>query len=60
VVAVSEDGPPALLVGCALVSDVHNRDGIDNEESTSAAIYLCRAPAAGWAAAWPTILHLDS
>jgi hypothetical protein len=60
VVAVSEDGPPALLGRCSFFARVHNRHDIDNEESARAAIYVCRAPAQGWAAAWPQIVHLDN
>ncbi len=60
VVAVSEDGAPTQLSDCVFFTRVHNDARIDNEESTRAAIYVCRAPAQGWAAAWPRIVHLDN
>ena len=60
VVSVSEDGPPPLLRSCRRVSAIHNSDGVSNEESENAAIYVCRSPAQGWRAAWPRIKHLSS
>jgi hypothetical protein len=60
VVAVSEDGPPPLLRSCRRISRVHNGEGVSNEESQRAAIYLCEAPAQGWTAAWPHLEHLSS
>ena len=60
VIAISEGGPPRLLRQCQRVAAVHNRDGVSNEETENAAIYVCEAPAQGWAAAWPHLRHLDS
>ena len=60
VIAISEGGPPRLLKQCQRVAAVHNRDGVANEETENAAIYVCEAPAQGWAAAWPHLRHLDS
>jgi Dolichyl-phosphate-mannose-protein mannosyltransferase len=60
-VVVSEDGPPLpLLRACRYVRRVTNSSGVDNEESQFAAIYVCRAPAAGWAATWPRFTHLSN
>jgi hypothetical protein len=60
VVAVSEDGAPGLLRHCRRGAAIHNREGVSNEESQYAAIYVCEAPAQGWRAAWPRIRHLSS
>ncbi|MGZ4626751.1 MAG: glycosyltransferase family 39 protein [Kineosporiaceae bacterium] len=60
VVAVAEDGPPAVLPGCRLVGPVRNDEGVRNEESTSAAVYVCGAPVQGWAAVWPRVRHLSN
>jgi hypothetical protein len=60
VVAVAEDGPPAVLPRCRLVGPVRNDEGVRNEESTQAAIYVCGPPAHGWAAAWLRIRHLHN
>jgi 4-amino-4-deoxy-L-arabinose transferase-like glycosyltransferase len=61
VTVVSEDGPPSrLLRQCRYVKHVTNNAGVDNEESQSAAIYVCRAPAAGWAVSWPKLTHLGN
>jgi hypothetical protein len=60
VVAVAEDGPPRTLADCRQVTPVRNDEGIRNEESDRAAIYVCAPPAQGWAAAWPSIRHLSS
>ena len=60
VVAVAEDGPPRLLPGCRLVAPVTNDEGVRNEESERAAIYLCAPPASGWALVWPQLRHLSS
>jgi hypothetical protein len=60
-VVVSEDGPPSpLLRQCRYVRRVTNHAGVDNEESQYAAIYVCRAPAAGWAATWPKFTYLNN
>lgn len=58
VLAIAEDGPPAQLSACRLIAPVRPTDGVRNEETDRAAIYLCRSPAQGWAAAWPRIRHL--
>jgi hypothetical protein len=42
------------------VTAIRNSDGVSNEESQDAAIYVCRSPAQGWRAAWPRIKHLSS
>jgi hypothetical protein len=61
VTVVAEDGPPMpVLRQCRFVRRVTNSSGIDNEESQFAAIYVCRAPAAGWAATWPRFTHLSN
>ena len=60
VVAVAEDGPPATLPGCRPVTRVRNDEGVRNEESDRAAIYLCRPPDHGWVVAWPRIRHLSN
>jgi 4-amino-4-deoxy-L-arabinose transferase-like glycosyltransferase len=60
VVAVFEGGPPAALTGCRLTTRVRNDEGVPNEESTYAAVYVCRPPARGWAAVWPAVRHLSS
>jgi hypothetical protein len=60
VVAVSEEDPPPQLRGCRRVTAIQNSDGVSNEETQNAAIYLCRSPAQGWHAAWPRIKHLSS
>jgi 4-amino-4-deoxy-L-arabinose transferase-like glycosyltransferase len=61
VTVVSEEGPPSsLLRQCRFVRRVTNNAGVDNEESQFASIYVCRAPAAGWAATWPRFTHLSN
>jgi 4-amino-4-deoxy-L-arabinose transferase-like glycosyltransferase len=61
VTVVAEDGPPMpVLRQCRFVRRVTNSSGVDNEESQFAAIYVCRAPAAGWAATWPRFTHLSN
>jgi hypothetical protein len=60
VVAVWEDGPPPLLRNCRRISRIRNGQGVSNEERQRAAIYVCEAPAQGWAAAWPHLKHLSS
>ncbi len=60
VIAVWEGGAPSQLRRCHRVAAVHNRDGVSNEETENAAIYVCEAPAQGWRAAWPHLRHLDS
>jgi hypothetical protein len=58
-IAISEQGAPPLT-SCRQMDRVHNAADVANEESEQAAIYLCGAPAAGWAAQWPTLIHLSS
>lgn len=60
VVAVAEDGPPRALTRCRMVTPVRNDEGVRNEETERAAIYLCAPPPSGWGAVWPTIRHLSS
>ncbi len=60
VVAVAEGGPPEELPGCRLVQPVRNDEGVRNEESEYAAIYVCAAPVGGWASVWPRIRHLNN
>ncbi|MEP6526394.1 MAG: hypothetical protein ABJA86_04445, partial [Nocardioidaceae bacterium] len=61
VTVVAEDGPPLpVFRQCRFVRRVTNSSGVDNEESQFAAIYVCRAPAAGWAATWPRFTRLDN
>jgi hypothetical protein len=58
---VSEDGPPLpVLRQCRFVRRVTNSSGVENEESQFAAIYVCRAPAAGWAATWTRFTFLSN
>jgi hypothetical protein len=60
VVTVAEDGPPQMLPDCHLVAPVANDEGVRNEESERAAIYLCSPPASGWATVWSRLRHLSS
>jgi 4-amino-4-deoxy-L-arabinose transferase-like glycosyltransferase len=61
VIVVSEGGPPVpLLRQCRYVRRVTNSSDVDNEESQFAAIYVYRAPAAGWAATWPRFTRLGN
>ncbi|MDE9367563.1 glycosyltransferase family 39 protein [Luteipulveratus sp. YIM 133132] len=60
VVGVFQGRPPAPLRDCRRYADVPDHDGVANEESTEAAIYLCRAPAQGWARSWPAFRYLAS
>jgi hypothetical protein len=60
VLAVAEDGPPQLLPDCHMVAPVVNDEGIRNEESERAAIYLCAPPVEGWTSVWPRLRHLSS
>ena len=43
---------------CQRMATMDNGVGVDNEEQGSV-VALCRVPAAGWAALWPTLQHYD-
>jgi 4-amino-4-deoxy-L-arabinose transferase-like glycosyltransferase len=60
VVAVTEGGPPRELPDCRLVAPVTNDEGVRNEESEFASIYICSPPPGGWASVWPRMRHLSS
>ena len=43
---------------CQRMATMDNGVGVDNEEQGSV-VALCRVPAIGWAALWPTLQHYD-
>jgi hypothetical protein len=59
VVLIWEGGHPEdWFIGCTAGRRVLT--GVHNEESESAAIYVCAGPIGGWKAAWPRLSHLSA